>query len=44
MTVIIITHNAALTPMADKVINFKNGKAQDIKINEKPLPISEIEW
>ena len=44
MTVIIITHNAALTPMADKVIRFKNGKAQDIKINEKPLPISEIEW
>ena len=44
MTVIIITHNAALTPMADKVINFKNGKAQDIKINENPLPISEIEW
>ncbi len=44
MTVIIITHNAALTPMADKVISFKNGKAQDIKINEKPLPISEIEW
>ena len=31
MTVIIITHNAALTPMADKVIRFKNGKAQDIK-------------
>ena len=44
MTVIIITHNAALTPMADKVISFKNGKAQGIKINEKPLPISEIEW
>ena len=44
MTVIIVTHNAALAPMADKVINFKNGKAQDIKINEKPLPISEIEW
>lgn len=44
MTVIIITHNAALTPMADKVINFKNGKVQDIKLNKKPLPISEIEW
>lgn len=44
MTVIIITHNAALTPMADKVISFKNGKAQDIKLNKKPLPISEIEW
>ena len=44
MTVAIITHNGAIAPMADKVINFKNGKAQDIKINEKPLPISEIEW
>lgn len=44
MTVIIITHNAALAPMADKVISFKNGKAQDIKLNDRPLPISEIEW
>ena len=44
MTVLIITHNGALAPMADKVIHFKNGKAQDIKINEKPIPISQIEW
>ncbi len=44
MTVIIITHNTAIAPMADKVIHFKNGKAQDIKINEKPIPISQIEW
>ena len=44
MTVIIITHNTALTPMADKVIYFKNGKAQDIKINENPTPIEQIEW
>ena len=44
MTVIIITHNGALAPMADKVIYFKNGKAEDIKINKNPLPISEIEW
>ena len=44
MTVIIITHNGALAPMADKVIHFKNGKAQDIQINANPLPISEIEW
>ena len=44
MTVIIITHNAALAPMADKVISFKNGKVQDIKLNDRPLPISEIEW
>lgn len=44
MTVIIITHNSAIAPMADKVIHFKNGTAQDIKINEKPKPIEEIEW
>ena len=44
MTVIIITHNTAIAPMADKVIHFKNGKAQDIKRNEKPIPISQIEW
>ena len=44
MTVIIITHNTALAPMADKVIYFKNGKAEDIKINEKPTPIEQIEW
>ena len=44
MTVLIITHNAALAPMADKVISFKNGKAQDIRINEEPIPIENIEW
>lgn len=44
MTVIIITHNAAIAPMADKVIHFKNGTAQDCIINENPIPISEIEW
>lgn len=44
MTVIIITHNSAIAPMADKVIHFKNGKAEDIQINEKPISIDEIEW
>ena len=44
MTVIIITHNAAIAPMADKVINFKNGSASDIIINKKPKSIDEIEW
>ncbi len=44
MTVIIITHNSAIAPMADKIIRFKNGKAQDIEINENPTPIEEIEW
>ena len=44
MTVLIITHNAALAPMADKIIRFKNGTAESIEINEKPLPIEQIEW
>ena len=44
MTVIIITHNASLAPMADKVIKFKNGTVTDVIINEKPLPIERIEW
>ena len=44
MTVIIITHNGAIAPMADKVIKFKNGTAENMIINEKPQPIEEIEW
>ena len=44
MTVIIITHNSAIAPMADKVIKFKNGQVEDIIINKKPKPIDEIEW
>ena len=44
MTVIIITHNTAIAPMADKVIHFKNGTAESIEINENPTPIENIEW
>ena len=44
MTVIIITHNAAIAPMADKVIHFKNGTAESISINENPTPARDIEW
>ena len=44
MTVIIITHNSALTPMADRVIHFKNGTAFDIQKNDNPTPIEKIEW
>ena len=44
MTVLIITHNGAIAPMADKIIHFKNGTAQEIEINENPKPIEEIEW
>lgn len=44
MTVLIITHNGAIAPMADKVIHFKNGTAEKIEVNDNPLPIEEIEW
>lgn len=44
MTVIIITHNAAIAPMADKIIRFKNGTAESIEINENPVPVENIEW
>ena len=44
MTVIIITHNGAITPMAEAVIKFKNGTAENMIINERPKPIEEIEW
>ena len=44
MTVIIITHNGAIAPIADKVIHFKNGMAEKIEKNENPKPIEEIEW
>lgn len=44
MTVVIITHNSALTPMADRVIHFKNGTAFDIQENPNPTPIAQIEW
>ena len=44
MTVVIITHNTAIAPMADKVIHFKHGTAETIVINEKPISIDKIEW
>lgn len=44
MTVIIITHNGAIAPMADKIIKFKNGTAESVEINEKPMPVENIEW
>ncbi len=44
MTVIIVTHNNAIATMADKIIKFKNGKAEDIIINYNPTPIERIEW
>ena len=44
MTVIVITHNSALTPMADRVIKIKNGKVSKMTLNEHPTPVEEIEW
>ena len=44
MTVIIITHNSALTAMADRVIRVKNGMVVSEEINSNPLPVEEIEW
>jgi ABC-type antimicrobial peptide transport system, ATPase component len=44
MTVILITHNSAITPMADRVIEMKNGKVAKMTTNENPLPVEYIEW
>lgn len=44
VTVIIITHNGALAPMADKVIKFKNGSVEQVITNDNPVNIDEIEW
>jgi putative ABC transport system ATP-binding protein len=44
MTVIIITHNTALTAMGDRVIRVKSGRIADIRLNERPTPVEEIEW
>ena len=44
MTVIIITHNSALTAMADRVIRVKSGQIRSVTRNEAPTPVEEIEW
>lgn len=44
ITVILITHNSALAPMADRLIRFKSGKVVEITENPNPTPIAEIEW
>ena len=44
MTVIVITHNSALTPMADRVIHIKNGTVSAMELNTAPTPVEEIEW
>ena len=44
MTVIVITHNQALAPMADRLIHIKNGQVSKMELNEDPMSIDEIEW
>ena len=43
-TVILITHNAAISPMADKIVHLKNGKVGEIIENDTPIPVERIEW
>lgn len=44
MTVIVITHNQAITPMADRIIRLKNSRVESITVNENPTDVSLIEW
>ncbi len=44
MTVVVITHNQAITPMADRIISIKNGKVQSQQINEQKASVEDIEW
>lgn len=44
MTVIVITHNSAIAPMADRVIKIKNGKVADMRQNASPMSVADIEW
>lgn len=44
MTVILITHNSAIAPMADRMIQIKNGKVSGITVNDNPVPVETIEW
>ena len=44
MTVLIITHNQAIAPMADRIIRMKSGKIEENKINENVVSIDEVEW
>ena len=44
MTVVIITHNQAITPMADRIIRVKNGTVSSVEINKNKTPVEKIEW
>lgn len=43
-TVIVITHNSAIAPMADRVIHIHNAKVRSIEVNKTPIPVEQIEW
>ena len=44
MTIILITHNSAITPMADRIISMKSGKVTENKVNPSPVAVENIEW
>lgn len=44
ITTILITHNSAIAPMADRIIKFKNGQTEDIIINQNPISVKNLEW
>lgn len=44
MTVIVITHNSAIAPMADRIIHIKNGRVSGMELNPNPVPVETIEW
>jgi len=44
MTVIVITHNSAITPIADKIITLRSGKVESVVKNNNPMPIEKLEW
>ena len=44
MTVVVITHNTAITPMADRVIHIKNGRVAQVERQSHPMPVEDIEW
>ena len=44
MTVVVITHNLAIAPRGDRLIQIKNGLVESVRVNENPLPVERIEW
>lgn len=44
VTVVLITHNTAIAPVANRIIRFRSGTVRSIEVNENPIPVSEVEW